>query len=109
MTRLNPKKYLVNSALVGHAGKFSMLHSCMHCKFLKNIENTGILEIFQYCVFQQFASKKIFPRKKNPVIRICLLHWHSLTICLRHIVASVLTKFQAVPTKTYNISRVFWV
>ena len=28
-------------SLVGHAGKFSMLHSCMHCKFLKNIENTG--------------------------------------------------------------------
>ena len=56
--------------------------------------------------FQRKISKRL---KKIPVIRICLLHWHSLTICLRHIVASVFTKFQALPTKTYNISRVFWV
>ena len=29
-----------------------------------------------------------------PVLRICLPHGHSLTICLRHIVASVVTKFE---------------
>ena len=28
------------TALVEPAGKFSMLHPCMHSKFLKNIENT---------------------------------------------------------------------
>ena len=62
-------------------------------------------KVINIAYFNSFHAKKNFPLKKVPVIRICLPHGHWLTICLRHIVASVLTKFEALPTKTYKFSR----
>ena len=37
---LEKKYFLRDSFLVEHAGKFSMLHRCMHSKFLINTKNT---------------------------------------------------------------------
>ena len=54
---------LILVPLVEHAGKFSMLHQCMHSKFLKNIENTesihGKIFVKFPCNLQNFLSRSM--------------------------------------------------
>ena len=55
------------------------------------------------CFSTVSIQKNFFQPKKIPVIRVCLPHF---AICLRLFVASVLPKLDALPTKTYKMSRV---
>ena len=52
-------------------------------------------KVIKIAFFNKLQAKKLPPKKFQ----------HSLTICLRDVIASVVTKFEAFPTKTHKILR----
>ena len=102
------KKHLKSGTL---HGKF-VKHPCI----LENLGRLGELHWENAFVFPNPKSDNIvsivtvfmqknFPPKNIPNIRICLPHVHALTICLRHLVASVLTKFEVLREETCKVLR----
>ena len=64
-------------------------------------------KVINITFFYILQAKETIFNQKIPGIRICLPHWQSYAIWLCLFVAYVLTKLEALPTKTYKFCGQF--